>query len=323
MPGSLMIKNILVQVFLLFTFSVCLAMDFRPPGAAERIRAIGNTDGLTKAFRLALDPDGDFDPIPFPKPGDWLAEHPEPGQTFSQFVRSRPNRLDSLRIKLYLQPMGAFPEGRSPSLELLKTFAAAYFVMDAEVLPPLDLAGLAFRSRRNPYSGNRQILTVDILNFLRKRIARDAFCMLAITMEDLYPHPSWNFVFGQASLRHRVGVFSFARYDPAFYGERREKDYLRVLVRRSCKVLAHEMAHMFSLNHCIFFRCAMNGSNHLQESDSRPLHICPICLRKLQYSIGFDVVGRYERLLHFYQGSGFQDEAGWVQTRIKKMTSPR
>jgi archaemetzincin len=35
-------------------------------------------------------------------------------------------------------------------------------------------------------------------------------------MEDLYPDPAWNFVFGQASLRERVEVFSFARYDPAF-----------------------------------------------------------------------------------------------------------
>jgi hypothetical protein len=28
----------------------------------------------------------------------------------------------------------------------------------------------------------------------------------------------FNFVFGQASLNDRVGVYSFARYDPAFYG---------------------------------------------------------------------------------------------------------
>jgi archaemetzincin len=33
-------------------------------------------------------------------------------------------------------------------------------------------------------------------------------------MEDLYPEPSWNFVFGQASLNERVGVYSFARYGP-------------------------------------------------------------------------------------------------------------
>jgi len=41
-------------------------------------------------------------------------------------------------------------------------------------------------------------------------------CMLGITMIDLYPQPSWNFVFGLALPEQRapvggVGVFSFAR----------------------------------------------------------------------------------------------------------------
>jgi len=137
----------------------------------------------------------------------------------------------------------------------------------------------------------------------------DAFCVLAITMEDLYPEPSWNFVFGRASLRERVGLYSFARYDPAFYGQERGKDYEKVLSRRSCKVLAHETGHMFGLTHCIYFKCALNGSNHLAESDARPMHLCPVCLRKLQYSIGFDSVRRYGNLFHFYKKVGFANEA--------------
>lgn len=31
-------------------------------------------------------------------------------------------------------------------------------------------------------------------------------------MSDIYPRPSWNYVFGLASLSEYVGVFSFARY---------------------------------------------------------------------------------------------------------------
>ncbi len=45
--------------------------------------------------------------------------------------------------------------------------------------------------------------------------------------------------------------------------------------RRSIKVLTHETGPMFGLTHCICFRCVVNGSNHLQESDRRPLHLCP------------------------------------------------
>jgi archaemetzincin len=63
-------------------------------------------------------------------------------------------------------------------------------------------------------------------------------------MEDLYPDPRWNFVFGQASVRDRVGVFSFARYDPVFYGESRSSRYQELLLRRSTKVLVHEIASL-------------------------------------------------------------------------------
>jgi hypothetical protein len=54
-------------------------------------------------------------------------------------------------------------------------------------------------------------LTSDVLTLLKNELPADAFCMLALTMEDLYPEPSWNFVFGQASPQERVGIFSFAR----------------------------------------------------------------------------------------------------------------
>ena len=310
-------KHILFLCITLLVFPVYLAMGFKPPELAERLRAIGSTEGLPRVLRLALDPGDDFEPIPVPKPGDWLAVHPEPGQTFVDFVKGSPNKPDAIRNKIYLQPLGDFPQNRSPSLKTMREYTATYFMMDVEVLAPLAIDGAIFTTRINPFTRNRQILTADVLALLKKRLPVDAFCLLAITMEDLYPDPSWNFVFGQASPRERVGVFSFARYDPAFYGEERGRKYQEVLLRRSCKVLVHETGHIFSLEHCIYFRCVMNGSNHLQESDSRPLSLCPVCLRKLQFSIGFDVEDRYRRLLGFYQQIAFHDDARWVSNRLK------
>jgi Peptidase family M54 len=81
------------------------------------------------------------------------------------------------------------------------------------------------------------------------------------------------------------------------------------VLRRSCKVLAHETAHLFGLAHCIYFNCLMNGSNRLAESDRRPLHLCPVCLCKLDWSIGFDVVERYASLERVTREAGFTDEA--------------
>lgn len=63
----------------------------------------------------------------------------------------------------------------------------------------------------------------------------------------------------------------------------------------------------------------MNGSNHLAESDSRPMHLCPVCLRKLYSSIRFDLVKRYEALQIFYKEVGFDEEAKWVAARLKEI----
>lgn len=184
------------------------------------------------------------------------------------------------------------------------------------MLPPIDLGREQIANRRNPHTRQLQLLTTDLLNLLRRRLPADAFGLLGITMTDLYPAPEWNFVFGQASLWDRVGVYSFARYSPAFYGESHCGGMDKLILRRSCKVLAHEGSHMFGIEHCIWFRCLMNGSNHLDESDARPLHLCPVDLRKLYWSIGFNVIRRYERILEFDWRAGFRDEAEWIQKRL-------
>jgi len=304
-------------------------MQFKPPGHEDRLAAIGPTDGLSETLHRALTPGDDFEPIPEPGPHDWLANHPEPGQTFEEFVRSKAHRPDEKRNKLYLLPLGEFADGQSPPLKELRRFAAAFFMMDVQVLPALDIKQAGITTRRNQFTGNTQLLTGDILRLLRKKLPDDAYALLGITMVDLYPDPSWNFVFGQASLQHRVGVYSFARYDPRFYGDEdtakrsstvppsREQ----LMLRRSCKVLAHETGHMFGIQHCIYFSCLMNGSNHLGESDARPLHLCPVDLRKLHHSVGFDVVERYRRLREFCKGVGFVDEARWLADRLEYLES--
>ncbi|MBK9768977.1 MAG: hypothetical protein IPP63_19310 [Chloracidobacterium sp.] len=41
----------------------------------------------------------------------------------------------------------------------------------------------------------------------------DASALIAFTVDDLYPNETMNYVFGQASLEDRVGVWSLARMD--------------------------------------------------------------------------------------------------------------
>ncbi len=290
-----------------------------PPGLEERLHAIGPMDRLPGPLRRALEPRAAFAPLPRPGPNDWLTNHPEQGQSFAEFVRSAAQRPDPKHHKLYLQPLGEFISGASPPLAQLRAFASAFFTLEVKMLAALDIGGNAVTSRLNPYTHNRQLLTTDILALLRERAPQDAYAILGITMEDLYPDASWNFVFGQASLREGVGVYSFARYDPRFNNEQ-ARDLEKLLLQRSCKVLAHEMTHMFGIMHCIYFHCLMNGSNHLSESDARPMHLCPVDLRKLHESIGFDVMERYRGLLEFHLSAGFLEEAGWLRRRLDSIT---
>ena len=177
--------------------------------------------------------------------------------------------------------------------------------MEVKALAPVAISAGSFTSRTNSMTGRRQILTTDVLHWLKGKLPGNGFCLLAITLENLYPEASWNFVFGQASLNERVGVYSLARYNPAFYGQPRRKDCPALLPQqRIMKVLPHETGHMFGLAHCVCFSRVMNGSNDLQESDRRPLHLCPVCLRKLQFSVGFDVVKRYDALAHLTRRRG-------------------
>jgi archaemetzincin len=294
-----------------------MEMRFIPPTPAQQLAAIGPTGGLPEMLRRAVEPGADFQPMPAPGPSDWLANHREPGQTFEGFVSSRPNRPDARRRVLYLQPLGNWEQGDGPPLDQLRQFTAAFFRMDVTVLPALDLAQTHITNRRNPWTGQVQLLASDILSLLERRLPGDAFALLGITMIDLYPEPNWNFVFGQASPRGRVGVYSFSRYDPRFYGPAAAADARHVMLRRSSKVLAHETAHLFGIEHCIWYRCIMNGSNHLAESEARPLHLCPVDLRKLQWSVGFDVAERYRLLCGFYRQAGFGDEAQWTEKRIQ------
>jgi archaemetzincin len=283
---------------------------FTPPGPADRARAVGPVAGLPPAFQRALAEQG-FGPIPRPGPHDWLASHPEQGQSFAAFLAAHPPILGPARRTLYLQPFGSFRTGHEPPLDLFRRFAAAFFTLPAAVLSVTPVTGVT--ARINRYTGKRQLLTRDLLALLARQRPAGACCVVGITMDDLYPDPAWNFVFGQASPRERVGVYSFARYLPGEAGPAAAS----LLLRRCCKVLAHETAHLLGIAHCAFYSCLMNGSNNLPESDARPLHLCPVDLRKLQHITGFDVVARYRDLLTAAQDAGFTDEARWLTTQLQ------
>ncbi|KAM3859583.1 archaemetzincin-2 [Diretmus argenteus] len=276
-----------------------------------------------------------FHPITVHSGSDWIPVHPEEPQDFQSFYEDPNRKTPTTRHStIYIQTIGSFGEAGAQTeqyVEWLREYCQAFFYgLAVKSLPPVTVAetGCSFRVNNNSY--NLQILTGDLLRFLEKRKPKDAFCIVGITMFDLYPKDSWNFVFRQASLTMGMGVFSFARYDDNFYTSsyagRLEKrfqptrgDYsvfegyytppiTSTLLLRSCKTMTHEIGHMFGMWHCQWVNCVMQGSNHLEESDRRPMNLCPICLRKLQSSVGFKIAMRYKALLHWME----EDQSGAV-----------
>lgn len=62
-------------------------MAFKRPNRQECISAIGSLNKLPSHLKRAFTPnDKFFEPMPSPKPGDWLAEHYEPGQSFNEYA---------------------------------------------------------------------------------------------------------------------------------------------------------------------------------------------------------------------------------------------
>ena len=120
----------------------------------------------------------------------------------------------------------------------------------------------------------------------------DAVAVLALTTADLWPGHNWNFVFGQASLGERVGVWSIYRL-----GDPRTEPATCLL--RTLKVAAHETGHMMGIPHCTAYDCGMNGSNHIKENDERPLWFCPEDEMKVWWACRVDPKARYASLVEF------------------------
>lgn len=285
--------------------------------APSKASPVGDLSQLSAALRRAFDPTWGT-PMPPLQDGDWLAEHEEPGQTFDEYVASRPNLPDKTRRFIYVLPVGRFDSAEAPSMEALEDFTRAFFGLEVRFLDPVSEGDLGVRSRVKSWGERKwkQLHAGDILDVLPKRLPDDAYALIAVSMTDLYPKDSWNFVFGMASLVNRVGVYSFARYVPSFAGRGSEGELDKALIlSRSAGILAHETGHMFGIKHCTHFSCLMNGSNSLEESDRQPLHLCPVCLRKLQGAVGFDPVARYQRLEAWYRKHGLTEEADFAKTR--------
>ena len=117
------------------------------------------------------------------------------------------------------------------------SFCKAFFHgVEIVLAQPLDLLTAKRLTRRVHRETNReQILVGSILRLLRgRKYSVKAFCVIGVTIVDLYPSAEWNFTLGQAYFADGIAVCSFGRY-------------FNSQTSSSCSALAHQMTNLWIL----------------------------------------------------------------------------
>lgn len=163
-------------------------------------------------------------PLP-PIPDTWLFDSKEAPQSFKDYVMEQPPAPARAHYKIYLLPLteGSSAKdkdgkvGTLPDMRLLQRFIEAFFDLPCKVLAfdPL-LTGKGIASRSNGHGNDLQYHAKDSLRQLRIRLPMDGFCILGVTMADLFDSTR-SFVHSSLSVKDRAGIFSFCRLDPAWY----------------------------------------------------------------------------------------------------------
>ncbi len=270
-----------------------------PPGTT----AIGKPAGLkTRPDAAAVSADARKIEVlavkmPKPGPGDWVVWHPEAGQTFAEYLRSEPNLPTPERQTIDILPLGQFSGKQMEIVRLAADYFHLYFGLPVRLLPAAPVALPAWARRINDGTKREQWLTSYLRDkVLAPRVRKDTAALIAFTATDLWPGEGWNFVFGEASLRDRVGVWSLARFgDPAS-----SDAAFRLCLDRTLRTATHETGHMFGIPHCIAWACNMNGSNSLAEADREPRQLCPECQAKIWWAMAVP-----DRAAHLRALAGF------------------
>jgi len=265
-----------------------------------------------------------YKPISAPGPNDWLMNHKEYGQTFMEYKRfgfheiqlvKKPGLRDPLKKDvIYIAPLfykinPSFDENFITSIIV---FCQSYFHdMQFRLLrPEFNNKGIEYRKYED---GSYQLNACTLIEKFYKKMPEDAYCLIGITDVDLYndvrvikprkwiyyPPPYKNdFCYELNSYKYWVSICSIARFDPMFTrsdqppSETEKASFFFKLLKRSIKMVVKNISHMFGLKNCIFFSCIMNGFGSMKEFDSRPIEVCPCCLRK----IFTNIVRKYHRL---------------------------
>lgn len=298
-------------IVLAFCFCACLREELPKPESNTPPQITDERSLKIMKFRDSVVPF--FTPMGTPEKYDWLASFKESGQTFEEYISGNPTLPTAERRTIYIQPIGEFTASQKRILNLTAEYMKAFYSLPVKLNSVTEIGNVPENLyRKNQSDGVKQIRTTYFLDtVLPKLLPENAAAFICFTNYDLYPDDNWNFVFGQASLQNRVGVWSLSRLGEP---DKSTKDYQRFLAR-TLKIAMHETGHMFSMLHCTKYECLMSGTNGLMETDRRPMDVCPECMAKIVWAMNYEPQKRYENLAEFWKKQGNSDE---YETFVKK-----
>jgi predicted Zn-dependent protease len=229
------------------------------------------------------------------------------------------------RCTIYLVPLDGDGHGAPPA-KVFADLLRRWFLLEVSLLKAPTKAVEALERDARGCGYGSQIECPSAHELLYSIRPRDAFIVLGYTMEDICnTAKGFGFLFGEADLDKGVGLFSFARYSDGV--DRSSPRFLR----RCGMVLCHEATHCFGVRHCVYASCIMNGSNHLEESESRPFACCPIDVRKIQLTLDqakvhgrdtppIDLAARQRGLIEFFDEHGLADDARFARNVLGSLT---
>ncbi len=93
-------------------------------------------------------------PLTEARPGEWLHEHPEEGQTYEEYVATDPLRRAAGRERIVLQPLTPLRPMAQGALERVRAQCALFFCAETELAPAFELPAEAFRPARQQYDAD-------------------------------------------------------------------------------------------------------------------------------------------------------------------------
>lgn len=250
-------------------------------------------------------------------------------QSFTQYINSNPNKIDSIRKVIYLLPFGNMNPDIEKSLQNEKEYLEAFFQLEVKILDRMSYESIknlpSIETRLVPRSDfeyysemkggtpnlTEQIQANSFINeVLKKNKPKNAIVVLGITEHDIY-NPKYNYLFGISDLKEGVGLVSTFRLI----------DYELQTKYNIRKVISKQIINTFSIPNVKDYKCVANYHNTISDLYIGEFALSPRALEKLKYAIGFDYTKRFNDLVQFWTKENNVKEVKYYKECVQRINN--